>query len=155
MHGTMSIGGGESTVLLPPDYVNPVAVYIYISYLILSYHILLNEQQFVITHIICQTEIPALLDRFVIFCQNAVSTKYCFPLHLQNKIPCLSVGPLMICYVLSASCKTVYRPVMTNCCFMSSIPISFSRRSNTKANWTILSPVPSTEQYRTCPSLML
>jgi len=57
---------------------------------------------------ICQTEIPALLDRCVIFCQN-VSTKYCFPLHFQNKIPCLSVGLLMICYVLSASCKTVYR----------------------------------------------
>jgi len=121
---------------------------------IVSYHISFNEQQFVITHTICQTAIPASLDRCVIFCQNVVSTKYSFPLHFRNKIPCLSVGLLIICYVLSASCKTVYRRVMTNCCFMSSIPTSFSR-SNMKATEQFFSPVPSTEQYRTCPSLML
>jgi len=134
------------TVLLPPD-VYPTAVNKYISYLIIPYHISLIEQQFVITHTICQTEIPALLDRWVTNTSSVKmlwAQKNCCPLHFCNRIPCLSVGLLTICYVLSVSCKTVYRRVMTNCCFMSGILLSFSRRSNTRANRTPFSLAPST-----------
>ena len=38
-----------------------------------------------------------------------------------KNITCLSVVLLRICQVLSVSRKTVYRWVMTNCCFMSDI----------------------------------
>ena len=80
------------------------------------------KQQFVATHTICQTEIPTLIDSCV---TNTTSVKMlcpqknCLSSHYHKNITCLRVGHLMICQVFSVSCKTVYRWVMTNCCFMS------------------------------------
>jgi hypothetical protein len=83
----------------------------------------LMKQQFVVTHTIRQTEIPALLDSWV---TNAPSVKMlqpqknCFSLYFHRNIACLSVS-LRICQVFPVSCKIVYWWVTTNCCFMIDI----------------------------------
>jgi hypothetical protein len=47
-----------------------------------------------------------------------------FSLYYCTNITCLNVGLLMICKVFSFSCNTLYRWVMTNCCFMSNMRLS-------------------------------
>ena len=77
--------------------------------------------QFVVTHAIPQTEIPALQYSWVkyTFRQNVVFTNNCLSLHFCKNITCLRVCLLEICQVFPVFCKTVYQWVMTNCCCMS------------------------------------
>jgi hypothetical protein len=67
------------------------------------------KQQFIVTHTICKTAIPALLDSWV---TNTLLSKYhvhkdCFTLYFRKNVTCLSVGLLRICQVFSVFCKTV------------------------------------------------
>jgi hypothetical protein len=54
-------------------------------------------------------------------CQNVVSTKNFLSLYFRKNITRLSDGVLRIGQVLGVSCKTVYRWITTNGCFMSDI----------------------------------
>jgi hypothetical protein len=84
---------------------------------------LLNKRQFVVTHTILQTEIPALVswiehdDSVKILCPqiNGLS------LYFYKNIICLRVGLLRIGQVFSVSRKIVYWWVTTSCRFMSDI----------------------------------
>jgi hypothetical protein len=76
----------------------------------------LTKQQFVVTHRIRHTEIPALLGSRVknTPCLNLVSTKIFFSLYLRKNMTCLNVGLLRICQVFFF-CRLLR--VTTNCCF--------------------------------------
>jgi hypothetical protein len=89
-------------------------------------YLLLLKQQFVVTHTIHQSEIPALLDRWV---TNTPSVKMlcpqknCFSIYFCKNISCLNVVQLIILQVSSVSCKIVYWWVTKNCCCMSFMTI--------------------------------
>ena len=97
-----------------PNQATPTAFHI-IAKSLLNHHpitgcyIALMKQQFVVTHTIHQTDIPALL--------NSWDTQKKKPFLLV--FSCVRVHLFMIYQVLSVSCKTVYQWIMTNCCFMS------------------------------------
>ena len=90
----------------------------------LSCHNLISlmKWQFVITHTICRTEIPTLLDRWV---KNTPSFKLlwsrqkCCSIQFCKNITCLGVVLLRICHIFSVSWETVYWWVMIHSCFMS------------------------------------
>jgi hypothetical protein len=67
-------------------------------------HTTLMKKQFVITHKIRQTEVPALLDRWLShsFCQNVMSEKK------RLVFPYIFFHVLMICKLFSVSNKIVY-----------------------------------------------
>ena len=77
--------------------------------------------KFVVTHIIRQTEIPALLDSSGYkhaLCQNAVSTTK-LKMKFRKTVTRLSVGLSVTFFFVS--CKTVYWWVTKNCCFMGDL----------------------------------
>jgi hypothetical protein len=84
----------------------------------------LMKWQYVITDLIRQSEIPALLDSGVtsipsvkMFCPQ----KNCLSLYFCKNITCLIVGLLRIGHVFCVSCEIVYQWVTTNCCFLSNM----------------------------------
>jgi hypothetical protein len=84
--------------------------------------ILLMQQQFVVTHTVCQTEIHTLLFSWVktyLISNCSDLKKKCFFIYFCKNITCLSVVLLGICRVFSVSYETVKWWVMINSCFMS------------------------------------
>jgi len=69
-------------------------------------------------------DIPAFVESWV---TNTPSVKMscpkrnCLYLYFRKNMACLSVDLLRICQVFSVSCKTAYRWITTNCCFMCGI----------------------------------
>ena len=91
--------------------------------------ILLMKQQFVVTHTIRQTDIPALLASWVTnttLSKCCLQKKNCFLLHCRKKITCLSVGPLMIgqVYFRILYCVGGLRQIDVSCAIQS-LPKSY------------------------------
>jgi len=90
----------------------------------LDLRILLTRIDLIIYEPICRWDIPAFLESWV---TNTPSVKMscpkrnCLYLYFRKNMTCLSVDLLMTCKVFSVSCKTAYRWIMTNCCFMRGI----------------------------------
>ena len=87
----------------------------------------LMKKQFFITHTVCQTEIPGLLEQLGHkhnFCQNVVSTKQnvFFSLYFRKNITSLLVGLLGLGSFLSVFYKTVCRWVYENLLFHEYTP---------------------------------
>ena len=98
------------------------------------------KRQFLATHTILQTEIPALLDSCVTntpLSKCCVHKKNCLYLFVRKSITCLHVGLLRIGQVFSVSCKIVYQWVTTYCSFMS---IFFCRAVRCRRNALKLCP---------------
>jgi hypothetical protein len=98
-----------------------VCVYIYI-YIYIYIYTRLIKQRFVVTHIIRQTVIPALLDSWD---KNTPSVKILYqknnnnnpsPYYFRNSKTCLDAGKFS-----SDPCKTAYGWVKTDCSFMGDI----------------------------------
>jgi hypothetical protein len=102
---------------------------------------LMKRQFVVVSHTNRQTEIPALLDKLGYkhtCCQNVVPTKEEFlSLQFRKNITCVNVGLLRIGQVSCVSCKTVWRWVTSNCCFMSGLYLSTKNvlHCNTMHKW--------------------
>jgi len=62
----------------------------------------------------------------------------------SKNITCLYGGPLRICQVFSLSCKTVYRCVMTYCCFMSDVLYTFHHAALVKGTLFVPTSTPRT-----------
>ena len=83
-----------------------------------------TKQQFVVTHTIRQTDIPALVDSSVTNTSSVkmlYAQKKCFNLYLPKNVTSLKFGILMICRVFSVSCKAVYLWVTKDCRFVSTM----------------------------------
>jgi hypothetical protein len=84
-----------------------------------SRNISLIQQQFVLTHTVRQTEIPALVDScFTNACHN-VELKKLLIGYFRKNITFFSVELLMICQVFCVCCKVLYRWITASCSFMS------------------------------------
>jgi hypothetical protein len=71
------------------------------------------EQQFVVTHTIRKTTLLGHKHTSVRMKLLALIS------YFRKNMTCLAVGFLRIGHVFSVLCKTVYRWVTNNCCFMS------------------------------------